>query len=122
MQIKNQSLGYFSYGGKGWGATNRAYSGIFSSCSFSFYSHCFFLWRLLFPVSCANVSFQSSDISVFEVNIRFIGGLLSCYALTGDQVWYYLKSFSFPSSINFSLHCLFEGYVYKFACLALSLY
>ena len=30
--------------------------------------------------------FQSSDISVFEVNIRFVGGLLSAYALTGDQV------------------------------------
>ncbi|KAF5300144.1 hypothetical protein FQR65_LT09235 [Abscondita terminalis] len=25
-----------------------------------------------------------SDVSVFEVNIRFVGGLLACYALTGD--------------------------------------
>ena len=29
---------------------------------------------------------QSSDLSVFETNIRFVGGLLSAYALTGDQV------------------------------------
>lgn len=32
-------------------------------------------------------SFQTSDVSVFEVNIRFVGGLLSCYALTGDVVF-----------------------------------
>lgn len=31
--------------------------------------------------------FQTSDVSVFEVNIRFIGGLLSCYALTGDVLF-----------------------------------
>ena len=29
---------------------------------------------------------QASDISVFEVNIRFVGGLLAAYALTGDAV------------------------------------
>lgn len=29
---------------------------------------------------------QSADLSVFETNIRFVGGLLSAYALTGDQV------------------------------------
>ncbi|KAG0432319.1 hypothetical protein HPB47_020964 [Ixodes persulcatus] len=29
----------------------------------------------------------NSDISVFETNIRFVGGLLSCYALTGDVVF-----------------------------------
>ena len=27
-----------------------------------------------------------SDISVFEFNIRFVGGLLSAYALSGDEV------------------------------------
>lgn len=27
------------------------------------------------------------ELSVFEVNIRFIGGLLSCYALTGDPLF-----------------------------------
>ncbi|XP_012945136.1 mannosyl-oligosaccharide 1,2-alpha-mannosidase IA [Aplysia californica] len=29
----------------------------------------------------------SADLSVFETNIRFVGGLLSAYALTGDQVF-----------------------------------
>ncbi|XP_055693255.1 mannosyl-oligosaccharide alpha-1,2-mannosidase IA isoform X2 [Lutzomyia longipalpis] len=29
----------------------------------------------------------SVDISVFETNIRFVGGLLSCYALTGDPLF-----------------------------------
>ncbi|KAF7284746.1 hypothetical protein GWI33_021615 [Rhynchophorus ferrugineus] len=28
-----------------------------------------------------------SDVSVFEVNIRFVGGLLTCYALTGDTIF-----------------------------------
>lgn len=32
------------------------------------------------------VLFQSSELSVFETNIRFVGGLLSLYALTGDKV------------------------------------
>lgn len=27
------------------------------------------------------------DLSVFEINIRFVGGLLSCYALTGDTLF-----------------------------------
>lgn len=31
--------------------------------------------------------FQVSDVSVFETNIRFIGGLLTCFALTGDVVF-----------------------------------
>lgn len=29
----------------------------------------------------------NTDISVFETNIRFIGGLLACYALTGDTMY-----------------------------------
>ncbi|GAB0100370.1 alpha-1,2-Mannosidase [Sergentomyia squamirostris] len=29
----------------------------------------------------------SVDISVFETNIRFVGGLLACYALTGDPLF-----------------------------------
>lgn len=34
------------------------------------------------------LNFQgASDISVFEVNIRFVGGLLACYALSGDQMF-----------------------------------
>ena len=30
---------------------------------------------------------QTSDVSVFEVNIRFVGGMLACYALSGDQIF-----------------------------------
>ena len=46
------------------------------------------LWccRLRFLTTLLFAAFQSSDVSVFEVNIRFVGGLLSAYALTGDQV------------------------------------
>ena len=29
-----------------------------------------------------------SEVSVFEINIRFVGGLLSLYALTKDEVDY----------------------------------
>jgi len=29
---------------------------------------------------------QAFEFSVFEVNIRFVGGMLACYALTGDKV------------------------------------
>ena len=31
--------------------------------------------------------FQSGDISVFETNIRYVGGLLSAFALTGDDLF-----------------------------------
>ncbi|CAG5127028.1 unnamed protein product, partial [Candidula unifasciata] len=35
-----------------------------------------------------NLNFDiSADLSVFETNIRFVGGLLSAYALTGDQMF-----------------------------------
>ena len=30
---------------------------------------------------------QSLDISVFETNIRFVGGFLTLYALTGDPMF-----------------------------------
>jgi mannosyl-oligosaccharide alpha-1,2-mannosidase len=30
---------------------------------------------------------QSSDLSVFETNIRFVGGLLTLYAFTGDNLY-----------------------------------
>lgn len=30
---------------------------------------------------------QNSGVSVFEISIRFLGGLLSAYALTGDQMY-----------------------------------
>ncbi|KAJ1521019.1 hypothetical protein ONE63_002731 [Megalurothrips usitatus] len=35
-------------------------------------------------LSVANLSI---DVSVFETNIRFVGGLLACYALTGDVMF-----------------------------------
>lgn len=31
--------------------------------------------------------FQNSEISLFEINIRFMGSLLACYALTGDVMF-----------------------------------
>lgn len=31
--------------------------------------------------------FQTSEVSVFETNIRFVGGLLACFALTGDVLF-----------------------------------
>jgi Glycosyl hydrolase family 47 len=34
------------------------------------------------------IACQAADVSVFEVNIRFVGGLLACYALTGDTVMF----------------------------------
>jgi len=34
---------------------------------------------------------QAFEFSVFEVNIRFVGGMLACYALTGDTVWIVLQ-------------------------------
>lgn len=30
---------------------------------------------------------QSAELSVFETNIRFVGGLLTMYSLTGDPVF-----------------------------------
>lgn len=35
--------------------------------------------------SCALFS-QNAEVSVFEVNIRFIGGLLAAYYLSGQEV------------------------------------
>ncbi|XP_049836447.1 mannosyl-oligosaccharide alpha-1,2-mannosidase IA isoform X2 [Schistocerca gregaria] len=34
-----------------------------------------------------DVSDLTSDLSVFETNIRFVGGLLTCFALTGDVMF-----------------------------------
>ncbi|XP_013138734.1 PREDICTED: mannosyl-oligosaccharide alpha-1,2-mannosidase isoform A-like [Papilio polytes] len=53
-----------------------------------------------------------SDLSVFETTIRFVGGLLSCYALTGDVVFRdkaaevadaLLPAFDTPTGLPFSL-------------------
>lgn len=38
-----------------------------------------------FP-SCAFLFSQNAEVSVFEVNIRFIGGLLAAYYLSGQEV------------------------------------
>lgn len=52
------------------------------------------------------------DLSVFEVNIRFVGGLLSCYALTGDTLFRdkaeriaekLLPAFQTPTGIPYAL-------------------
>ncbi|CAK1598574.1 unnamed protein product [Parnassius mnemosyne] len=53
-----------------------------------------------------------SDLSVFETTIRFVGGLLSCYALTGDTVFRdkaaevadaLLPAFETPTGLPYSL-------------------
>lgn len=31
--------------------------------------------------------FQNAELSVFETNIRFVGGFLTMYALTGDSLY-----------------------------------
>jgi mannosyl-oligosaccharide alpha-1,2-mannosidase len=59
-----------------------------------------------------NYSFKSADISVFETNIRFVGGLLAAYALTGDHVFKekaqyvadkMLPAFQTPTGIPYAL-------------------
>lgn len=37
-------------------------------------------------VSCIVLCFQNGEASLFEVNIRYIGGLLAAYYLTGEEV------------------------------------
>lgn len=37
------------------------------------------------------LSLQNAEVSVFEVNIRFVGGLLSAYYLSGKEVRSTLK-------------------------------
>lgn len=39
---------------------------------------------------CALLFSQNAEVSVFEVNIRFIGGLLAAYYLSGQEVRSYL--------------------------------
>ena len=56
--------------------------------------------------------FQAGDISVFETNIRYVGGLLSLYALTGDNLFKdkarhvvdkLMPAFNSPTGINVKL-------------------
>ena len=51
-------------------------------------------------------------MSIFEMNIRYVGGLLSCYALTGDALFRnkaleiaraLLPGFNTPTGIPYSL-------------------
>lgn len=53
-----------------------------------------------------------SDLSVFETNIRLVGGMLSCYALTGDKLFLekadyvaakLLPAFNTPTEIPYAL-------------------
>jgi mannosyl-oligosaccharide alpha-1,2-mannosidase len=55
---------------------------------------------------------QNGDISVFETNIRYVGGLLSLYALTGDDMYKekavhivdkLLPAFNTPTGIPYAL-------------------
>jgi len=55
---------------------------------------------------------MSGDISVFETNIRYVGGLLSAYALTGDEMFRdkathvadkLMPAFKSPTGIPFAL-------------------
>lgn len=49
-----------------------------------------------------------SEMSVFEVNIRYVGGFLSAYTLTSDQVNYKLESKLSEKSIIYPFY-LFVG-------------
>ena len=55
---------------------------------------------------------QDSEVSIFEMNIRYVGGLLSCFALTGDPLFRekaldiaraMLPGFNTPTGIPYSL-------------------
>jgi len=61
---------------------------------------------------------QKIDVSVFETNIRFIGGFLTCYAMTGDPLFRekaeyvankLLPAFQTPTGIPYSLINLKTG-------------
>ncbi|XP_065221293.1 mannosyl-oligosaccharide 1,2-alpha-mannosidase IA [Planococcus citri] len=69
-----------------------------------------------------NLNFDNinQDLSVFEINIRFVGGLLSCYALTGDVLFRdkaeqvankLLPAFQTPTGIPYSLVNFKTGYI-----------
>ncbi|XP_035207175.1 mannosyl-oligosaccharide 1,2-alpha-mannosidase IA-like [Stegodyphus dumicola] len=68
----------------------------------------------------ANLNFDqgNSEVSVFETNIRFIGGLLSCYAMTGDVMFKekadqvaqkLLPAFNTPTGIPYAIVNLKSG-------------
>ena len=47
----------------------------------------------------------STQMSAFEVNIRFVGGFLAMYSLTKDKVSIWLKNFN---SIKITIQCVFS--------------
>uniref|UniRef100_A0A3B5LBG0 alpha-1,2-Mannosidase n=1 Tax=Xiphophorus couchianus TaxID=32473 RepID=A0A3B5LBG0_9TELE len=65
-----------------------------------------------FPSSVKELSFDKNvDVNLFETTIRILGGLLSCYHLTGDQLFLdkakdlgsrLMPAFKTPSKIPFS--------------------
>lgn len=63
-------------------------------------------------------SFQKAELSVFETNIRFVGGLLSMYAFTGDAMYKekaqevadkLLPAFNTPSGVSHSIVDVYTG-------------
>lgn len=69
------------------------------------------------------VMFQAGDFSVFETNIRYVGGLLTCYAFTGDVMFRdkaeyiakkLLPAFQTPTGIPYSLINFKTGVTYYF--------
>lgn len=52
--------------------------------------------------SCSFVS-QNAEVSVFEVNIRFIGGLLAAYYLSGQEV----------RTLNFLSFHIFTSFIFS---------
>ena len=60
----------------------------------------------------STIFFQVGDISVFETNIRYVGGLLTLYAFTGDDLFRskaahvadkLLPAFKSPTGIPYAL-------------------
>lgn len=71
-----------------------------------------------------NLEDINMDLSVFEINIRFVGGLLSCYALTGDTLFrdkaeyvasHLLPAFQTSTGIPYSLINFKTGNVKNYA-------
>lgn len=71
-----------------------------------------------------NIDNIQTDISVFEFNIRFIGGLLTCYAFTKDQMFLdkaeqfaerLLPAFNTPKEIPYALINPKTGYAKNYA-------
>lgn len=72
-----------------------------------------------------HILFQNSEISLFETNIRFMGSLLACYALTGDVMFRdkaaqlgerMLPAFQTETGIPHSLINLHTGVSAAFRC------